>query len=58
MFKFFSFLNILPKVLPKVVCQQQTVRGLKTNGEYFRRFGYKYTNSYKGGKSKTHSTGS
>lgn len=46
MFKVISFLNIvLPKELPSI----QTIRGLKTNGEYFRRFGYKYTNSYRGG---------
>ena len=25
------------------------IRGYKTKGEYFRRFGYKYQNVYKGG---------
>ena len=27
----------------------QTVRGIKERGEYFRRYGYKYTDYYKGG---------
>jgi hypothetical protein len=27
-----------------------SIRELKTRGEYFRKFGYKYTELYKGGK--------
>jgi hypothetical protein len=27
----------------------QAVRGIKNRGEYFRRYGYKYTDHFKGG---------
>ena len=44
MLKIVSLLN----VLPKNVCDQ-SLRGFKTKGEYFKRFGYKYTDHFKGG---------
>lgn len=29
---------------------QQSIRGIKNRGEYFKRYGYKYTDHFKGGK--------
>ena len=49
MFKIGSLINGL--AVPFEICVE-TVRGLKTKGEYFRRFGYKYTDTFKGGANK------
>lgn len=43
MFKISTFLSILPDIA------SQAIRGFKTKGEYFRRYGYKYNKHYTGG---------
>lgn len=47
MLKVVSLVNILAK---NDSLNALKLRGFKTKGEYFKRFGYKYTDHFKGGK--------
>ncbi len=50
MLKISSLISGLPQMPQQVLtCCSQAVRGFKTKGEYFRRFGYKYNQHFTGG---------
>lgn len=48
---FRSIINNASLVSNKILSlNHQTIRGIKNRGEYIKRYGYKYTDHFKGGK--------